>query len=177
MRNIYSFKISSFQIIIGSFLALILIGGLGTITLAMFVTMLSGRKVSLFQRSVMKDAISADQYGGLGHFTLFILKGTLAAELLGVLLLFPSFFRRFPLLQSIQYSVFHSVSAFCNAGFDLMGKEQPYPSLTSFSSHALLNLTIMRYKNGCRILECDSHFLIPDNLHGDPSKRIRNGAQ
>ena len=201
MRNIYSFKVSSFQIIIGSFLAIILagtfllmlplssaegvvtpfsdalftstsavcvtglvvhdtyrywslfgklciltliqIGGLGTITLAMVVTMLSGRKVSLFQRSVMKDAISADQYSGIGHFALFILKSTLAAELLGVLFLFPIFFRRFPLLQSIQYSVFHSISAFCNAGFDLMGKEQPYSSLTSFSSSALLNLTIM----------------------------------
>ena len=201
MRNIYSFKVSSFQIIIGSFLAIILagtfllmlplssaegvvtpfsdalftstsavcvtglvvhdtyrywslfgklciltliqIGGLGTITLAMVVTMLSGRKVSLFQRSVMKDAISADQYSGIGHFALFILKSTLAAELLGVLFLFPSFFRRFPLLQSIQYSVFHSISAFCNAGFDLMGKEQPYSSLTSFSSSALLNLTII----------------------------------
>ena len=201
MRYIYSFKISSFQIIIGSFLAIILlgafllmlpissaegvvtpfsdalftstsavcvtglvvhdtyrywslfgktcilvliqIGGLGTITLAMIVTMLSGRKVSLFQRSVMKDAISADQIGGMGHFSLFILQSTLAAELLGVLLLFPSFFRRFPLLQSIQYSVFHSISAFCNAGFDLMGKQQPYSSLTSFSGNALVNLTIM----------------------------------
>ena len=201
MRYIYSFKISSFQIIIGSFLAIILlgafllmlpissaegvvtpfsdalftstsavcvtglvvhdtyrywslfgktcilvliqIGGLGTITLAMIVTMLSGRKVSLFQRSVMKDAISADQIGGMGHFSLFILQSTLAAELLGVLLLFPSFFRRFPLLQSIQYSVFHSISAFCNAGFDLMGKQQPYSSLTSFSGSILVNLTIM----------------------------------
>ena len=76
-------------------LVLIQIGGLGTITLAMIVTMLSGRKISLFQRSVMKDAISADQIGGMGHFSLFILQSTLAAELLGVLLLWQRSFWEF----------------------------------------------------------------------------------
>ena len=65
-------------------LFLIQIGGLGTITLAIIVTMLAGRKVSLFQRSIMKDAVSADQVGGIVRFTLFILSGTLAVEFLGV---------------------------------------------------------------------------------------------
>ena len=63
-------------------LFLIQIGGLGTITLATFVTMLSGRKISLFQRSVLKDAMSADQLGGIVDFSVFILTGTLAVELL-----------------------------------------------------------------------------------------------
>ena len=112
---------------LGQLLILILIqvGGLGTITLATMVTMLAGRKISLFQRSVLRDAVSADQLGGILHFTRFILMGTLAAELLGALFLFPAFLREFPLFQSILYSIFHSVSAFCNAGFDLMGTRQP----------------------------------------------------
>ena len=102
---------------LGQLLILILIqvGGLGTITLATMVTMLAGRKISLFQRSVLRDAVSAGQLGGILHFTRFILTGTLAAELLGALFLFPAFLREFPLFQSILYSIFHSVSAFCNA--------------------------------------------------------------
>ena len=113
-------------------LLLIQIGGLGTITLATVVTMLAGRKISLFQRSIMKDAVSADQIGGIVRYTLFILSGTLAVEFLGVITLFPIFFRKYPLPRSILYSVFHSVSAFCNAGFDLMGKDQPFTSLTGY---------------------------------------------
>ena len=110
-------------------LLLIQIGGLGTITLATVVTILAGRKISLFQRSIMKDAVSADQIGGIVRYTQFILSGTLAVEFLGVITLFPIFFRKYSLSRSILYSVFHSVSAFCNAGFDLMGKDQPFSSL------------------------------------------------
>jgi len=124
-------------------LLLIQIGGLGTITLATVVTMLAGRKISLFQRSIMKDAVSADQIGGIVRYTLFILSGTLAVEFLGVITLFPIFFRKYSLSRSILYSVFHSVSAFCNAGFDLMGKDQPFTSLTGYTGSIPVNLTIM----------------------------------
>ena len=124
-------------------LLLIQIGGLGTITLATVVTMLAGRKISLFQRSIMKDAVSADQIGGIVRYTLFILSGTLAVEFLGVITLFPIFFRKYSLSRSILYSVFHSVSAFCNAGFDLMGKDQPFSSLTGYAGSIPVNLTIM----------------------------------
>lgn len=127
----------------GVILLLIQIGGMGTITLAVFVTHLSGRKLSLFERSVLKDAVSADHLDGLVHFTLFLLGGTLTAEFAGALLLVPAFIRDYPLLQSIGYAVFHSVSAFCNAGFDLMGHKQPYSSLTGYSGNVLINLTIM----------------------------------
>ena len=124
-------------------LLLIQIGGLGTITLATVVTMLAGRKISLFQRSIMKDAVSADQIGGIVRYTLFILSGTLAVEFLGVITLFPIFFRKYPLPRCILNSVFHSVSAFCNAGFDLMGKDQPFTSLTGYTGSIPVNLTIM----------------------------------
>lgn len=124
-------------------LFLIQIGGLGTITLSVVATLLAGRKVSLFQRSMMKDAVSAEEIGSIVPFTLFILTGTLAVELLGVFFLFPIFFRELPPAQSFLYAVFHSVSAFCNAGFDLMGKSQPYSSLTGYTGSILMNLTIM----------------------------------
>ena len=124
-------------------LFLIQIGGLGTITLATVITMLAGRKVSLFQRSIMKDAVSAEQYGGIVRFSLYILSSTLAVEFLGVLSLFPVFFRKYSLPRSILYSLFHSVSAFCNAGFDLMGQESPFSSLTGFTGNIPVNLTIM----------------------------------
>ena len=86
-------------------LLLIQIGGLGTITLATVVTILAGRKISLFQRSIMKDAVSADQIGGIVRYTQFILSGTLAVEFLGVITLFPIFFRKYSLSRSILYSV------------------------------------------------------------------------
>ena len=124
-------------------LVLIQIGGMGTITLAMFVTHLSGRKLTLFERSVLKDAVSSDQFDGLVHFTMFLLSGTLTAELLGAILLLPVFLRDHALPASVGYAVFHSVSAFCNAGFDLMGKTAPYSSLTGFTGNVLMNLTIM----------------------------------
>ena len=124
-------------------LFLIQIGGLGTITLAVVATMLAGRKVSLFQRSIMKEAVSADQYGGIARFALFILKGTLAVEFLGVISLFPVFFRKYSLSRCILYSLFHSISAFCNAGFDLMGEEQPFSSLTGYVGSIPVNLIIM----------------------------------
>lgn len=124
-------------------LFLIQIGGLGTITLAVVATVLAGRKVSLFQRSILRDAVSAEQVGGIARFALFILSGTLAVEFLGAAALFPVFLRKYPLPRSLFYSLFHSVSAFCNAGFDLMGEEQPFSSLTGFTGSIPVNLIIM----------------------------------
>ena len=124
-------------------LFLIQIGGLGTITLAVVATVLAGRKVSLFQRSILRDAVSADQVGGIARFALFILSGTLTVEFLGAAALFPVFLRKYSFPRSLFYSLFHSVSAFCNAGFDLMGEEQPFSSLTGFTGSIPVNLIIM----------------------------------
>lgn len=119
------------QIII---LILIQIGGLGVVTVAFAFFRLSGRKISLAQRSTMQDAISAPQVGGIVRMTSFIFKGTVLFESVGAALMLPSFCRRFG-AKGIWYAVFHSVSAFCNAGFDLLGTAaDPYPSLTAFAS-------------------------------------------
>ena len=124
-------------------LALIQIGGLGVVTVAASFALLSGRKISLMQRSTMQDAISAPKVGGIVRLTRFILRGTFLIELLGALAMLPVFCRDYG-WRGIWMAVFHSVSAFCNAGFDILGTENNlYPSLTSYADSPIINITIM----------------------------------
>lgn len=123
-------------------LFLIQIGGLGVVTVALCFVRLSGRKISLFQRSAMQDSISAPQVGGIVRMTSLILRGTLFTEGTGMLLLLPSFCRRFG-AKGIWYALFHSISAFCNAGFDLLGTAaDPFPSVTAFRTDPLVCITL-----------------------------------
>ena len=124
-------------------LALIQIGGLGVVTIAASFAMLSGRKISLMQRSTMQDAISAPYVGGIVRLTRFILRGTFLIELLGALAMLPVFCRDYG-WRGVWMAAFHSVSAFCNAGFDILGTEANlYPSLTGYAGDPALNITIM----------------------------------
>ena len=124
-------------------LVLIQIGGLGVVTIAASFAMLSGRKISLMQRSTMQDAISAPNVGGIVRLTRFILRGTFLIELLGALAMLPVFCRDYG-WRGVWMAVFHSVSAFCNAGFDILGTEANlYPSLTGYAGDPTLNITIM----------------------------------
>ena len=127
----------------GIILVLIQIGGLGVITIAVSFALLSGRKISLMQRSVMQEAISAPKVGGIVRLTGFILKGTFLVEFTASFIMMPVFVKDFG-AKGIWMAIFHSISAFCNAGFDLMGTENvKYASLTSYISHPLINITIM----------------------------------
>lgn len=121
---------------------LIQIGGLGVITVAGAFAILSGRKIGLMQRSTMQEAIAAPNVGGIVRRTGFILKTALAVELFGAVLLFPVFFREFGLLKGAWYSLFHSISAFCNAGFDLMGVKAPFSSLTDYAGNPVIPIVI-----------------------------------
>ena len=124
-------------------LALIQIGGLGVVTVAASFALLSGRRISLMQRSTMQDAISAPKVGGIVRLTRFILRGTFLIELLGALAMLPVFCRDYG-WRGIWMAVFHSVSAFCNAGFDILGTgNNLYPSLTSYADSPIINITIM----------------------------------
>ena len=124
-------------------LVLIQIGGLGVVTVAASVSLLSGKKISLMQRSTMQDAISAPKVGGIVRLTRFILKGTFLIEAAGALLLLPVFLADYG-LKGIWLSVFHSVSAFCNAGFDILGTAvHAFPSLTGYYGSTLINMVIM----------------------------------
>ncbi|MBS4980807.1 MAG: Trk family potassium uptake protein [Lachnospiraceae bacterium] len=122
---------------------LIQIGGMGVITAASAIAILSGRKIGLMQRSTMQESISATQVGGIVRLTGFILRAMLTIELLGAICMAPVFCEEFGMKKGVWYAVFHSVSAFCNAGFDLMGVRQPFSSLTGFSGNVTINLAIM----------------------------------
>ena len=124
-------------------LALIQIGGLGVVTVAASVSLLSGKKISLMQRSTMQNAISAPKVGGIVRLTRFILRGTFLIEAAGTVLLLPVFMGDYG-KKGIWMSVFHSISAFCNAGFDILGTDSSmFPSLTGYSGNILINLVIM----------------------------------
>ncbi len=124
-------------------LILIQIGGMGVVTIAVAIALFSGRKIGLMQRSTMQEAISAPKVGGIVHLTHFIIKGTLLVELCGAILMMPVFCKDYGFIKGIWYSIFHSISAFCNAGFDLMGVNTPFSSLTGYSSNIPINIVIM----------------------------------
>ena len=124
-------------------LVLIQIGGLGVVTVAASVSLLSGKKISLMQRSTMQDAISAPKVGGIVRLTRFILKGTFLIEATGAVLLLPAFLSDYG-VKGIWLAVFHSISAFCNAGFDILGTAtHTFSSLMRYSGSILVNVVIM----------------------------------
>lgn len=102
-------------------LSMIQIGGVGFMTVAILVMIFTRQKIGLSQRFIMQNSISAPQLGGIVRMTKFIALGTLLIELSGAVLLSFSFIPRFGWGQGIYFSIFHAISAFCNAGFDLMG--------------------------------------------------------
>lgn len=123
-------------------LALIQIGGMGVVTVAVAISLASGKKIGLKQRSIMQDSISAHKVGGIVELTGFIITTTVLIECIGALVMAPVFCKEFGFLKGIWYAVFHSISAFCNAGFDLMGVRSQFSSLTHYSTQPVINLTI-----------------------------------
>ena len=126
---------ASFWSAFGQFIIMLLIqiGGLGIISVTAFLVTVSGRKISLLQRSLLMESISADQVGGIVKMTSFIFRLAFTVELIGAILMMPTFCINFG-LSGIWMAVFHSVSAFCNAGFDVMGRHTgTFSSLTYFS--------------------------------------------
>ena len=122
---------------------LIQIGGLGIITMTIIFFRLAGKKIGLAHRSTMQEAVSAPQIGGIVQMTRRIVLMTLLFETLGAVCLMPAFIRDFGVARGITYSIFHSVSAFCNAGFDLMGHREAFSSFTSYAADPLVNLTLI----------------------------------
>jgi len=124
-------------------LILIQIGGMGVITVAAALSLAAGRKISLMQRSTIQDAISAPQVGGIVRFTGFILKGIFLIELLGAVVMAPVFIRDHGFGEGIWMAVFHSISAFCNAGFDIVDDGVLFNSLMGYASDPVINLAVM----------------------------------
>lgn len=125
-------------------LSMIQIGGVGFMTIAIVIMAFTKRKITLSQRSIMQNSISAPQIGGIVRMSRFIVMGTFLVECIGALLLSLDFIPRFGWRKGIYYSIFHAVSAFCNAGFDLMGNETgQFSSLMGFAGNWYVNIVIM----------------------------------
>lgn len=129
----------------GQFIILLLIqiGGMGVLTIAIAIVRLTGKKIGLMQRSTLQEAISAHHVGGIVKMAGFIVGTSAIIEGAGALLLSIAFVRDYGVVKGIWYGLFHSISAFCNAGFDLMGKTAPFSSLTGYTGRPLVNIVVM----------------------------------
>ncbi|MBQ7128536.1 MAG: Trk family potassium uptake protein, partial [Clostridia bacterium] len=122
---------------------LIQIGGIGFMTIATLFSIAFGKKISLKQRGVLQESVNIDHPGGIIGLTKRIIKGTLLVEFIGAFILAVRFSFDFGVGRGIFYGVFHSISAFCNAGFDLFGAHfGEYSSLTHYKDDFTVNITI-----------------------------------
>ncbi|MCI8297727.1 MAG: Trk family potassium uptake protein [Lachnospiraceae bacterium] len=124
-------------------LTMIQIGGLGFITIGVFLSILLRRKIGLKQRGLMQESVNTLQIGGVVRLAKHIVQWTLVFEGVGALLLSIRFIGEMGFIKGVYFGIFHSISAFCNAGFDLMGTREAYSSLTYYSNDWLVNLTVM----------------------------------
>ncbi|MDO4331897.1 MAG: TrkH family potassium uptake protein [Eubacteriales bacterium] len=124
-------------------LVLIQVGGLGFITLGAYLSVILKKKIGLKERTAIHESISTIEIAGVVRMVKRIVQGTFLFELTGAVLLSIRFIPEFGWGRGIYFGIFHSVSAFCNAGFDLMGIREAYSSLTAYEGDVLVNLTIM----------------------------------
>lgn len=123
-------------------LVLIQIGGMGFMTIAISAMTLTRKKIGLSKRLLMQESVGAPQVAGVVRMSRLILGGTVFFEGLGALLLSFYYIPRLGFGKGLYFSVFHSISAFCNAGIDLMGYYQPSSSLITAADSYLVGITI-----------------------------------
>ena len=125
-------------------IVLIQIGGLGFVSIGVLFSIVLRKKVSLRARSLIKESTNSLSVGGVVKLTKKILFITFICEAVGAVLLSFRFIPEFGILKGTWFSIFHAISAFCNAGFDLMGRKYgAYNSLSAYSSDFLINIVIM----------------------------------
>ena len=124
-------------------ISLIQIGGLGFITIGVYVEVVFKRRIGLKSREAIHESVSTIETAGTVRLTKKIIEGTFIMELVGGLLLSIRFIPRVGLVKGLYFGIFHSISAFCNAGFDLMGNWEEYSSLTAYEGDILVNLVVM----------------------------------
>ena len=124
-------------------LTLIQIGGLGFITLGTFAAVVLKKRISLKQRGWVKESFNVLDIGGVVRLLRFVIKGTFLIEGIGAAILFWRFLPKMGFTQALYYGIFHSISAFCNAGFDLMGKYEPYSSFTAYYDDPVVSFTLI----------------------------------
>lgn len=123
-------------------LLLIQLGGLGFMTVLTMVSMALGKRLGLYDRKVLMQSAGNITLSGVGGLIRRIIPFTFLVEFAGAALLALRFVPEFGWGRGLWYAVFHAVSAFCNAGFDLMGVKTPFSSLTDYVADPLVSLTI-----------------------------------
>ena len=123
-------------------LVLIQIGGLGFITIGVTVSLILRKKIGLKQRGLIKESLNTLEIGGVVRLVRRVIGGTFLFEMSGAFILTLRFLKDMDVLHAIYYGIFHSISAFCNAGFDLMGRYSPFSSITRFYNDPVVILTI-----------------------------------
>lgn len=116
---------------------LIQMGGLGFMTMATIGALIIGKKITLKERLVIKEQLNQETMSGLVKLTKYVILSTFAIEVIGAILLSTRFIPIYGLIKGIWFSIFHSISAFCNAGFDITGN-----SIVPFVGDFIINMTI-----------------------------------
>jgi len=119
---------------------LIQIGGLGFMTIATLGVIISGEKLSYSKKLLIQDSLSSEKTSDIIKFCKKIILVSLFIELVGAICLSIAFVPEFGFVKGICYGIFHSVTAFCNAGFDIMGN---FSSLTAYFNNPIVNISIM----------------------------------
>ena len=141
-------------------LLMIQVGGLGFVTFGVTILLMMGKRIGLADRGLLRDSVNTLELGGIVRLAKLIVKGTLLIEGTGAVLLSIRFVPEFGLAEGIYYGIFHSVSAFCNAGFDLMGRFEAYSSLVRYADDWLVNLTTVSL-----VLICGLGFVVWRDLY------------
>ncbi|MDD6023124.1 MAG: potassium transporter TrkG [Oscillospiraceae bacterium] len=123
-------------------LGLIQTGGLGYMTLVSIVYFALRRRIGLRERLVIQQAMALNELSGVVHLVKVVLVGTIVVEGIGAALLTARFSMLFPFKKALWMGIFHAISAYCNAGFDVLGFLEPGSSLTAFSTDVFVNLVI-----------------------------------
>jgi len=116
---------------------LIQIGGLGTMVFLSLIPIIFHKRIGIVERRILKEQVSYDATKGIIKLVKYIIKFSLSVEIVGAILLSIRFIPQYGVIKGFLFSLFHSVSAFCNAGFDLIGN-----SLMNYQSDALITITI-----------------------------------
>lgn len=127
----------------GVILGMIEIGGLGFMTAASLVIFIFRKKIGLRQRMVIAQALSLNEMEGVVRLQKWVLFGSLSVQFIGALILTLRFLPGYGIRQAAVWGVFHSVSAFCNAGFDIFGSLNPGGSIITFNHDPVVCITLM----------------------------------
>ncbi|MDD7183472.1 MAG: potassium transporter TrkG [Peptostreptococcus porci] len=122
---------------------LIQIGGMGFMSIGALISFIFGTKINIRKRMLLQESLNQNQLSGVVRLIRRVLIFTVSIEFVGALLLSVVFIPRFGLIDGIGYSIFHSISAFCNAGFDLMGRHSgEFSSMLMFYNNSIVVLNL-----------------------------------